>query len=95
MPDLNLSTVTDPKLNTHVTEGFVAPNVSDKEQARIAEIKLLVQIALMEEKLGHALGNVEGPQPEDNEVIAAWMDMYAERINDYFREHPEATLEEI
>ena len=85
----------DSSLNTKVTPGFEAPYVSDKEQARINGVKLDMQIALMEEKFGHTLGNDESPQPEDNELIASWMDMYAERVNDYFRAHPDATTDDL
>ena len=82
MPDLNPS----PNINPNQDTRHKAPDVSDEQLARMTGIKIEVQIALAERKLGHF--------PKDDE-FTLWSSLYAEKVNDYFFDHPCATVADL
>ena len=78
----NLNTNSSPNLDA----AYKVAAVTDEQHARMTGIKIEVQIALAERKLGHF--------PKDDEYTL-WSSLYAEKVNDYFFDHPYATVADL
>lgn len=88
MPNLNPNP--NPYLNqstsANLNAEYKAPNVSDEQLAIMTGVKIDAQVALAEKKRGHF--------PNDEE-FTLWLAIYGVKVNDYFFEHPETTIQDL